>query len=621
MCLLAWLVHPRPLCHAPDGSAKQALLKQMRRRMDIPPITRRLAAILAADVAGYSRLMATDEEATVRTLDTYRRTIADLVNEHGGRIFGSAGDSVIAEFSSAVQAVRAAVAIQRALHRHNADLPQDRRMNFRIGINVGDVVADGDNLLGDGVNVAARLEGVAEPGGICISGSVRDQIYGKLSFGLTSLGERSLKNIGRPIPAYAVDWHPGDPVATGVLGGALVLPDKPSIAVLPLSNMSGDPEQEYFADGITEDLITALSHHRWFFVIARNSTFVYKGRPVDVKQIARELGVRYILEGSVRRAGPRVRITGQLIEAETGNHLWAERYDRELTDIFAIQDEITQNVVAAIEPEMLLVEGKRAFSKNVSNLDAFDRCMRAMWHFSQVTPEHHQQAVALLRTAITLDPNLAQAHMVLARTLNGQIWYGWSTNPERDIVEAYAEAERSVALDERDPYSHYAFCWASLNKGMHAQALSEAQRSIDLNPNFALGFFSLGLTRVYLGHFTEASDALLRSLRLNPNDPQAGSFMSFVALAHYHQENYEEAAHFGELAARARRSYLSVRALLASLGQLGRVEEAKPLLHEFMSRQPNDPKRHFELTTPYADVKYREHLLDGLRRAGLPELE
>jgi adenylate cyclase len=588
--------------------------------MDVPPIARRLAAILAADVAGYSRLMAADEEATLRTLDAYRRTMSDLIEEHAGRIFGSAGDSVIAEFSSAVQAVRAAVAIQRSLDRHNADLPENRRMEFRIGINLGDVMADGDNLLGDGVNVAARLEGVAEPGGICLSGAVRDQIEGKLKFSLTPIGQRSLKNISRPVSVYSVDWRPEHPVATGVLGGTLAVPDKSSIAVLPFSNMSGDPEQEYFADGITEDIITALSHHRWFFVIARNSTFVYKGRGVDVKHVARELGVRYILEGSVRRAGQRVRITGQLIEAETGNHLWAERFDRDMADIFAIQDEITQSVVGAIEPEMLLLEGRRAYRKSVSNLDAFDCSMRAMWHFSQLAAEDSEQAVALLRQAIALDPNLAQANMALARTLNSRIWYGWSSDIGQDVAETYAAAARAVSLDERDPYSHYAFCWASLMRRMHAQALAEAQRSIDLNPNFALGFFALGLVRVYIGHFTEALDSLLRSLRLNPNDPQAGSFMSFVALAHYHQENYEEAVHYGELAVRARRPYLALRTLLASLGQLGRVEEAQPLLDEFMFRQPIAPQQQFEVTTPYLNVKYREHLADGLRRAGVSNL-
>ena len=389
-------------------------------------ISRRLAAILCADVAGYSRLMAEDEEGTLRTLASYRSTISEFVAEHSGRIFGTAGDSIIADFSSAVQAVRCAVAIQRSLHRRNADVPPERRMKFRIGINLGDVIAEGADLFGDGVNVAARLQAVAPPGGICISGAIYGQIEGKLAFGLTPLGERSLKNMARPVAVFAVDWRPEDPVAAGVLGAKLSLPDRPSIAVLPFSNMSGDAEQEYFADGITEDIITALSHHRWFFVIARNSTFMYKGRAVDVKQVARELGVRYILEGSVRKSGQRVRVTGQLIDAETGNHLWAERYDRDLADIFAIQDEITQSVVGAIEPEMLALESKRALRKQVTDLDAFDRCMRAMWHFAQLTPEDCSQAVTLLREATRTDPTLAQAHMALSRTLNQGMWNGWS---------------------------------------------------------------------------------------------------------------------------------------------------------------------------------------------------
>ena len=564
--------------------------------------------------------MEADEEATLKTLDTYRRTISDLTSEHAGRIFGGAGDSVVAEFASAVQAVRAAVAIQRALDRHNADLASDRRMDFRIGVNLGDVIVDGENLFGDGVNIAARLEGVAEPRGICISGAIRDQIEGKLNFPLIAMGQRSLKNISRPVSVYSVDWQLQHPAATGVLGGNLSLPDKPSIAVLPFSNMSGDPEQEYFADGITQDIITALSHHRWFFVIAGASSFGYKGRAIHVKQVACELGVRYVLEGSVRKAGQRLRVTGQLIEAETGNHLWAERFDRDLADIFTIQDEITQSVVSAIEPEMLLIEGKRALHKSVGNLDAFDCCMRAMWHFSQLAPEQHGRAIALLRQAIRLDPNFAQAHMALGRTLASRVLYGWSNDTESDMSESYQAAARAVALDDRDPYSHYAFCWASLLRHMHGQALAEAQRSIDLNPNFALGFFALGVVRVYIGHFREALDALLRSLRLNPNDPQVGSVFYFLGLAHYHQENYEEAIHYCQLAVRPRRFYVGLRTLLASLGQLGRREETRSLLDEFNSLQPQEAQQLFEITTPYLELKYRDHLMDGLRRAGVTNL-
>src|SRR5215468_3320458 len=414
--------------------------------MPASPVKRRLAAILAADVAGYSRMVAEDEEVTLRTLGAYRHAIGDRISEHGGRIFGTAGDSVIAEFASAVQAVRAAVAIQRALQRRNADLPERRRMEFRIGINVGDVVAEGEDLLGDGVNIAARLQEVAAPAGICLSGAVREQIEGKLNFQLAALGERTLKNIPRPVAIYRVDWGAHAPWPAAVLGGAApTLPDKPSIAVLPFVNLSGDHEQEYFVDGISEDIITALSHYRWFFVIARNSTFAYKGRPgVDVKQVARELGVRYVLEGSVRKVGSRIRATAQLIDAESGNHLWAERFDRDLADILALQDEITRSVVGAIEPEMLLFEGGRAARKSAASLDAFDCCMRGLWHFHQYTAEDNAQAEPWLRRSIELDPKLAQAHMALARTLTNRIWSGWSRDIRRDLSAAREAVTRAL---------------------------------------------------------------------------------------------------------------------------------------------------------------------------------
>ena len=581
------------------------------------PIKRRLAAILAADIAGYSRLMADDEEATARTLGTYRLAVSDLVVEHGGRVFNTAGDSLAAEFSSTLEAVRAAVAIQRAIHRRNADVPEDRRLEFRIGVNLGEVMAEGVDLLGDGINVAARLQEIAAPAGICLTGAVREQIDGKLNFPLAPLGERALKNIPRPVQVYRVDWRLDDPSMSGVLGGDLKLPDRPSIAVLPFVNMSGDAEQEYFADGITEDIITALSRHRWFFVIARNSTFVYKGRAVDVKQVGRELGVRYVLEGSVRKVGARVRVTGQLIEAETGNHLWAERYDRDLADIFAIQDEITERVTGAIEPEMLLVEGRRAARKSAANLDAFDCYMRGLSHFHRFAPDESRQAETWLRRAIDLDPQLPQAHTFLARVLTQRIWYGWSQDIDRDIDDAYAAAERAVSLDERDPYAHYALFLGSMATGRHEQALAEAQRAIDLNPNFALGHFALGWIRIYIGHFAEAVDPLLRSLRLGPNDPHSGLFFSMLALAHYHQQNFEEAAHYAERTLRGWPSYIRLRTLLACLGQLGRTEQANLVIAEMTKLASNNAERLWEITTRYADPAHREHLVEGLRKAGL----
>lgn len=584
---------------------------------DAAAMERKLAAILAADVAGYSRLMAENEEETLKTLDAYRATMSELTAEHGGRVFGAAGDSMIAEFASTVQAVRCAVAIQRALDRRNADLPEERRMEFRIGINQGDVMAQDENLFGDSVNVAARLQEVAAPAGICISGAVREQTEGKLTFPIAGLGERTLKNIPRPVQVFRVDWHLDDPSASGVLGGSLALPDKPSIVVLPFVNMGGDSEQDYFADGITEDIITALSRYRWFFVIARNSSFAYKGRAIDVKQVARELGVRYVLEGSVRKAGAKVRVTAQLIDAESGNHLWAERYDRNYADVFTIQDEITESVVGAIEPEILMGEGSRAARKSVANLDAFDCCMRGMWHHYQTNDEDLRQAEMWMRRSIELDPKLARAHMALARILFGRLLFGWSDDMARDLATASTAAERAVALDDRDPYSHYALFATSLLNRRHQNALAEAQRSIDLNPNFALGHLALGWVRIYIGHFGEALDPLLRALRLSPNDPMAFLFVSQIALLHYHLGNYEEAIHYAERARRVRRIYIVLRTLLASLGQLGRTEEAKDILVEMKRNEPVDMARYWSMTTPYADPAHRELLIDGLRKAGM----
>jgi adenylate cyclase len=580
-------------------------------------VQRRLAAILAADVAGYSRLMAEDEEGTLRTLAAYRSAIADLIGEHSGRIFGTAGDSVVAEFASAVQAVRAAVAMQRALDRRNADLPESRRMAFRIGLNLGDVMADGDDLLGDGVNVAARLQEIAAPGGICITGALREQIQGKVTFPLASLGERALKNIPRPVQAYRVDWTLDEPGAAGDSGGALSLPDKPSIAVLPLVNMSGDAEQEYFADGMTEDIITALSRYRWFFVIARNSSFAYKGRAVDVKQIARELGVRYVLEGSVRKAGNRVRITAQLIEAESGNHLWAERYDRDYADVFGVQDEITESVVGAIEPEILMGEGRRALRKNATSLDAYDRCMRGMHHHYQFAAADNREAEKWLRQAVELDPNLAFGHMALARTLVTRIVFGWSEDILRDAAAVTHAGARAVALDDRDPYCHYAHFFGQMLSGRLESALAEAQRSIDLSPNFALGHFALGWTRICLGHLQEASAPLLRAVRLSPNDPVTFLFLSVLSLAHYHRRDYEEAVKCAKRSMRGRRIFLTLRTLVASLGQLGRLDEARATFEEAQQVALPDAANYWKVLTRYADPEQRVHLLEGIEKAGV----
>ena len=581
---------------------------------------RKLAVILAADVAGYSRMVAVDEEGSLATLVTYRTILDEFVVEHGGRIFGTAGDGVVAEFSSAVQAVRAAVAIQRALHRRNADLATDRRMEFRIGLHLGDVVIDASDLLGDAVNIAARLQAASQPGGICISGALRNQIEGKLDFPLVSLGERTLKNIPWPVAVHRIDWRLSDPVAAGALAGPLALPDKPSIAVLPFANMSGDPEQEYFADGLTEDIITALSQYRWFFVIARNSSFAYKGRALDVKQIAGELGVRYVVEGSVRKAAGRVRVTGQLIDTETGAHLWAQRYDRDYADIFAIQDELTQNVVGAIEPEIVMGEGRRAVYKGTGNLDAYECHMRGMWfHNHQDTAEHFAESISWQRRAIALDPRFARAHMVLARSLYARSMFGYSPDIDRDRVEADGAAERAAALEDHDAYSHYAMCLSHLMSERATAALDEAQRAIDLNPNLAIAHNALGWARIFVGHFSEALEPLLTAMRLSPRDPLSYLFFYNIALAHYHLRNYEEAVHFAERSLSLRRTHFTMVVLAASLGQMDSGEDARHLIVELADNPPADPERYWRIIAPYADPAHREHLFEGLKKAGLPQ--
>ncbi|HEV7304875.1 adenylate/guanylate cyclase domain-containing protein [Ensifer sp.] len=573
--------------------------------------------ILAADVAGYSRLVAADEEGTLATLGAYFEIVSGLVAEHAGRIFGAAGDSMVAEFQSAVQAVRAAVAIQRTLQRRNADLAPERRMELRIGLNLGDVVVEGSNLLGDGVNVAARLQQVAQPADICISAALHDQIEGKLEFPTKRLGEQSLKNIPRPVLVYSVGWRE-DPVGPNRPGIPLALPDKPSIAVLPFVNMSGDREQDHFADGLTEDITTALSLYRWFFVIARNSSFAYKGRALDAKQIGRELGVRYLVEGSVRRSGSHVRVTGQLIEAETGIHLWAQRYDRELADIFVIQDELTQHVVAAIEPEILIGENRRALLRGTDSLDAYECHMRGtLLHNAQDSAAQFAEAIEWQRRAIALDPDFARARMMLARSLYARCFFGFSEDIERDCRELQVEASRALSFEEHDPYTHYVMCLANFAAQRPHAAVSEAQRAVDLNPNFALAYMALGWSRIYIGRFAEALEPLYTALRLSPHDPLAYLFLNRIALAHYHLGNYEDALHHAERALSVRRTYFNLLVLIACLGQLDRVEEARRIVPEAVANAPADLPRYWRILTPYVDPAHHAHFNEGLLKAGL----
>ena len=418
--------------------------------------TRKLTAILAADVAGYSRLMGADEEGTLNRLKAHRRELIDpKIAEHRGRIVKTTGDGMLVEFASVVDAVKCAVEVQKAMRERETDLAADQRVQFRIGVNTGDVIIDGDDIHGDGVNVAARLEALAEPGAICVSGVAWDQVRGKVAVSADDLGEKRLKNIERPIRVYRIA-----PETETSERPTLPLPDKPSIAVLPFQNMSGDPEQEYFSDGVTEDIITALSRLRGFFVIARNSSFTYKGKSSDVRQVGRELGVRYILEGSVRKSGDRLRITAQLIDAISGNHLWAERYDRDLADIFSVQDEVTEGVVASIEPELYMAENLRSRTKAPANLDAWDLVMRAMSHLGKSTESDGRAAIDFLEQAVGRDPCYARAYALLAWSKARIANNGWSGgDPNVIYPAALAIAKKSVAFDHDDPWAHLALGW------------------------------------------------------------------------------------------------------------------------------------------------------------------
>jgi adenylate cyclase len=579
-------------------------------------VERRLTAILAADVAGYSRLMGTNEEGTLETLNLYRGVMSQLIEEHQGRVISTTGDGLLAEFNSPVQAVRSAVAVQRALDRRNADLEHARHMKFRIGINVGDVMVQGGDLLGEGVNIAARLEQMAEPAGILVSGTVWEQIQDKLSFPCTYLGEQTVKNIARPVRAYRVTWDQPDADLSAALA-APKLPAKPSIAVLPFTNMGGDPEQEYFAAGICEDIITALSRSRWLFVIARNTSFVYRDRTTETKLIGRELGVRYILEGSVRRAGNRVRITAQLIDASTGAQLWSERYDRDLADVFALQDEITDSVVGAIEPELQRVEELRAARKTPESMDAWDHYMRGMWRFYQFSSEDTIQAELLMRQAIKIDPKLTLGHLGLARVLALKILWGWSENLDVDRQAAYAAGRLAVELDEKEAYGHYTLAWASLLTGRQEVALLEAQKSIDLTPNFALAYYILGAIRVFLGRFDQVSDPINRAIRLSPHEPQKFLFYNFLALAEYHQGHFEEAARIAQLGIAVRPFHMLYRTLAACCGQLGRTREARIAIAELRRLMPKDAEHQWEVTNPYINPLHRAQFIAGIRKAGM----
>ncbi len=585
-------------------------------------VERRLTAILAADVVGYSRLMGADEEGTLAALKVLRREVADpKIKEHRGRIVNTTGDGLLSEFASVVDAVRCAVEMQREMAARNAGVPAEQRIDFRIGVNLGDIIIDENDIFGDGVNIAARLEALAEPGGICVSRVVRDQVRDKLAIPFEDMGEQQVKNIARPVRAYRILLAERSD-ATSILPETAAPrppPDRPSIAVLPYKNVSGDPEQEYFVNGITEDIITALSKWRWFLVIARNSAFAYKGKSIDLKEVGRDLGVRYVLEGSMRRAGQRVRITSQLIDTTTGTHLWAERYDRDMTDIFAVQDDITSRVAAAIEPALSRAERQRVIAKRPEHMGAWDYCQRGFWHVHKGTRTDGIAAYGLFKEALMLDPNLADAHLGLARALIVQWNYGSVEDFAPFVGEARESALQAVALDSENPLAQYVLAQISHWAGDVGAALAHASRAIELNGNFALGHFYLGIGYSLDGRPEEALEAIETGLRLSPRDPRASTWLANKARALYHLGRYEEAIETALAARHIRPHAYGSLVLVASYAQLGRDEDATSALAEIRTLPGGSAKAIRWYLDRYSDPVAREHMAEGLLKAGVPE--
>jgi len=589
-------------------------------RVDLPQqeATRKLAAILSADVVGYSRLMSNDEASTVVTLNTYRGVFRDLITQRQGRVVDTAGDSVLAEFPSVVQAVQCAVDVQRDLAPRNGALPENRRMEFRIGINLGDVIEHRDgSIYGDGINIAARLEALADAGGINVSGTVFDHVEGKLGIGFDGLGEREVKNIAKPVRVYRVRLGGDGPEPEVAAGAApLALPDKPSIAVLPFTNMSADPEQEYFSDGITEDIITDLSKFSGLFVIARNSSFAYKGRAVDIAQVAGELGVRYVLEGSIRRAGDRVRVNAQLIDGANGGHLWAERYDGDMTDIFEVQDAVTRQIVAALEVKLTAAErDKASCCGGTDNMEAYDWYLRARENIG-TTPDTSAQAREMCERAIALDPDFADAHATVAFTYLQDYTNQWTDDPRDSLRLAQAAAERAVTLGPDRAHPNLASAMMNLWHERHDAALADADRAIALDPNFVGGYLAKGSALHYAGKSEQAIEAYNQAMRLNPHFPNI--MFQFLGQSHFMLGQFDEAIEAFERRIIRNPCTDSSHVWLAAIyGHQGRIEEARAEWDKALAVNPNYSLDERIKTWPYRNPADRERVVEGLRQAGL----
>lgn len=577
---------------------------------------RRLAAILAADVVGYSRLTERDERGTIDRLKAYRKELVEpLLSEHHGRVVKLTGDGFLCEFASVVNAITCAVSIQQAVAARELETPEERRIWFRIGVNLGDVICEEDgDLYGDGVNIAARLESIAEPGGLIVSGTAYDHLQGKLDYDLVPLGDQRLKNIERPVRAYRVNFAAVTAVTTPPS-----LPDKPSIAVLPFTNMSGDPEQEYFADGLVEEIITGLSRVKSFFVIARNSSFTYKGRAVDVRQISRELGVRYVLEGSIRKAGSRVRIAGQLVDAMTGHHVWADRFDGDMDDIFDLQDKVTESVVGAVEPSIRLEEIKQARWRPTDYISAYDLYLRALPRFYAMTREGFADVRRLTNEALSIDPDfiLAKALGAYIRSLSvSQCWH------EPDDIRVAVRMAREVLAEARDDPTSLRFAAQVLaySAKEYETALGAIERSLFLNPNSAQGYTGSGWVNAHSSRPLIAIDHFQKAMRLSPVDPEKGIALSGIGMSYLMLERFEEALSWGEIALREMPNYgSSHRVVISALVGLNRLNEAHTAARRLMEGFPTFTLSLQTQINPWRDKGFAERYVGALRIAGIPE--
>jgi TolB-like protein/class 3 adenylate cyclase len=591
-------------------------------------VERRLAAVLAADIAGYSLLMGRDEEGTLSQLKAFRKTLVDpTIATHRGRIVKTTGDGMLVEFASAVDAARCAVEVQRGVAAQNEGVPPDVRIEFRIGIHVGDIMFDDNDIFGDGVNIAARLEGIAEPGGICISDDAQRQIRGKLdSPPFEDMGPQNLKNIAQPMRAWRLSANANSsaylsPNRSAEAARTLALPDKPSIAVLPFQNMSSDPEQEYFADGVVEDIITALSRYHALFVIARNSTFTYKGQAVDVKRVGRELGVRYVLEGSVRKALDRVRVTGQLIDASTGAHLWADRFDAALEDIFDLQDDITFKVVGAIAPKLEHAEIARAMRKPTESLDGYDYYLRAMSNFHKAGREDISEAIRLFQKAIEFDNSFSSAYGMAAWCYARRKLNGWAEEGSSETLAAERLARRAVECGNENAV---ALAGSGIAIGYmfddFDRAASLMDRAQALNPNLAMAFHLSGWIRCFIGQQNLAIEHLERAVRLSPVDPQRPGMLAAIGAAHFAAGRFDVASSFARTALLEQsNNFIAALVSAGANAMAGNLEAATAAMERVRELDPNFHLHSVKYRLPHRQPEVLAHWEDALRRAGLPE--